>query len=385
MLTSVFRLIIATLFVTATFSPAQADIIIRLKDGHSITLPIAPDEISSIDFSQENGGTRNKASSHSTAPQLPPAPETNLPAAPKPLSGATTRGDKRVLSVGPSHDLKKPSDAAQAAKNGDIIEIEPGDYRGDVAIWTKNNLTIRGVGGRPHIDAAGNNADGKAIWVITGSNTTVENIELSGARVGDNNGAGIRQEGANLTLDHCYFHDNQIGILAGQNAQSDIVIRNSEFARNRLNTKQNQNPGHNIYIGAIHSFTLENSYIHDAEIGHNVKSRAAHNIILKNRIEDGDTGSSSYLLDLPSGGVALIQGNHFQKGSKAESIISISYGAELMLYQENSLTITGNNFINEHLVGIFINNHSQVEAKISGNQFKGLGIILRGNGAVSDN
>ena len=51
-------------------------------------------------------------------------------------------------------------------------------------------VTLRGVGGRPHLKALGNSAGGKAIWVIVGDNAVVENIEFSGAKVRGRNGAG---------------------------------------------------------------------------------------------------------------------------------------------------------------------------------------------------
>ena len=50
--------------------------------------------------------------------------------------------------------------------------------------------------GRPKIDAMGQNAAGKGIWVIDGNNTTVENIEFTGA-VFRWNGAGIRGRSTN--------------------------------------------------------------------------------------------------------------------------------------------------------------------------------------------
>lgn len=371
MLSNLFRVTFALLFAAVAFSPAQGDVIIRLKGGKSISLPLAPEEVESISFARGNNASQSSA----------PA----LPAAPKPLTGVTMRGGKRVLAVGPSRLLKLPSDAARTAEDGDIIEIDAGEYRGDTAIWRQNNLTIRGVGGRPHLEADGKSAEEKATWVIKGANTTVENIEFSGSRVGDENGAGIRQEGAGLVLDHCYFHDNQMGILSGVNPASDIVIRNSEFADNWLNVPGASHIGHNIYIGEVRSFTLENSYVHDAHVGHNVKSRAAHSTIVKNRIEDGKSGSASYLLDLPAGGVAVVRGNSFQKGSKAENPASISYGAEKMLYQTNSLTVTGNHFTNDRWAGIFVDNHAQVDAKITENRFKGPGVILRGKGSASVN
>ena len=96
--------------------------------------------------------------------------------------------------------------------------------------WSTDHLTIVGVHGRAHLEAAGQSSEGKAIWVIAGNDTTIENIEFSGARVPDQNGAGIRQEGENLLLEHCYFHDNQEGILAADNPASSIVIDSSVFA-----------------------------------------------------------------------------------------------------------------------------------------------------------
>ena len=68
------------------------------------------------------------------------------------------------------------------------------------------------------LDAAGQASQGKAIWVIQGDDTTVESVVFTGAAVVDKNGAGIRQEGKNLTVRRCYFHDNEDGILAGDKA-----------------------------------------------------------------------------------------------------------------------------------------------------------------------
>ena len=112
-----------------------------------------------------------------------------------------------VIKVGSEMPYTRPSEAAKVAKDGDVIEIMSGIYMYDAAVWRQNNLTIRGVDGRAHLKADGTAAEGKAIWVVKGNNTIVENIEFSGARVRDKNGAGIRQEGSGLTIRKCYFHD----------------------------------------------------------------------------------------------------------------------------------------------------------------------------------
>ena len=50
------------------------------------------------------------------------------------------------------------------------VEIDAScTYRGDVCGISASNLTIRGVNGRPKIDAAGANAMGKGTWVVAGT------------------------------------------------------------------------------------------------------------------------------------------------------------------------------------------------------------------------
>ncbi len=263
---------------------------------------------------------------------------------------AYSQASGRVLQVGPTRKLKTPSQAAAAAKNGDTIEIDAGLYSGDVATWTRNNLTIRGVGGRAHLDAHGSNAQGKGIWVIQGANTTVENIEFSGATVPDQNGAGIRQEGPGLTLRNCYFHDNENGILTGANLSSDIVIENSEFARNGFGDGQS----HNIYIGTVRSFTLRYSYSHLAKIGHLVKSRAQTNYILYNRLTD-ETGTASYEIDLPAGGRAYVIGNLIQQSPTTDNETIISFAEEGGRNAVQELYVVNNTIVNDYVEGgIFV-------------------------------
>lgn len=129
-----------------------------------------------------------------------------------------------TLSVGPGKTYAAPCAALNAASDGDIIEIAGNaTYKGDVCGIYRNNLTIRGVNGRPKIDAAGKNAMGKAIWVVAGNNVTIENVEMFGAKVPDKNGAALRLEGTKFTLRLAFLHDNENGILSGANTNSVVV------------------------------------------------------------------------------------------------------------------------------------------------------------------
>ena len=280
----------------------------------------------------------------------------------------------KVLQVGWGKEFLLPSIAAKFAKDGDTIEIDAGLYDKDAAVWKQNNLTIRAVNGRAHLSAHGASAEGKGIWVIKGNNTVVENIEFSDAKVSDGNGAGIRIEGANLTIRNCFFHDNENGILSGSNPNSDIVIEYSEFARNGGGTGQT----HNMYIGGVRSFTLRYSYSHHARVGHNVKSRAARNFILYNRIMDETTGNSSYDIDLSNGGLSYIIGNEIQQGPLTENFKIISYGAEgLSKTANNSLYLVNNTIVNDRPQGsrFIFTKPGTASVRILNNLFIGKGSI----------
>src|SRR5262249_37189548 len=207
-----------------------------------------------------------------------------------------------------------------------------------------------GVGGLAHLAAAGRSAQGKAIWVIQGANTTVANIEFSGAAVADHNGAGIRQEGAGLTVSGCYFHDNEDGILTGANPNSDITIASSEFAHNGYSNGL----AHNMYIGHVRSFTLVAGFVHDAIVGHEVKSRADTNYILYNRIQDGDNSTASYDIDLPNGGASYIIGNVIRKGPRAQNNTVITSGEEGATNPVQAFSLINNTVVNDRSAGTFV-------------------------------
>jgi hypothetical protein len=287
----------------------------------------------------------------------------------------------RILKVGPGKTYKLPSQAAAAAHDGDIVEIDAALYDGDVAVWAANHLILRAVGGRAHLRVAGQSAQGKGIWVITGNGAVVENIEFSGARVPDQNGAGIRLEGTGLTLRNCYFHNNEDGILTGNDSTSDVLIEGSEFSNNGYGDGRS----HNIYVGVVRSFTLQHSYIHHARIGHNVKSRAQTNYILYNRIMDEKTGTASYAIDLPNGGRSYVIGNLIQKGVDADNPDLISYSAEGATNQWQEFYLVNNTLVTERSGGSFLQIHGTPSSLVANNMFVGNAKVLNGVATMSHN
>lgn len=289
----------------------------------------------------------------------------------------------RTLDVGPARTYKTPSAAAAVAKDGDTIQIDSGEYRGDVAVWTANRLVIRGINGVVHLDAAGKSAQQKAIWVIRGNDTTVEHIEFSGCKVPDRNGAGIRQEGRGLTVRHCSFHDNEDGILTGANPDSVILIEYSEFNRNGAG----DGLSHNMYIGRVKSFTLQYCWSRRASIGHLVKSRAAENFILCNRLTDEQDGASSYVIDLPNGGRSFIVGNVIQHGPRAENGAAVSYAAEGGVNAVQELHVAHNTYVNQRAAGgRFLRvAGKQATARVVNNLVVGSSTVLEGPGKAENN
>lgn len=257
----------------------------------------------------------------------------------------------RLIQVGPQRPLSSIAMAAVAARDGDTIEIDAGDYLGDVAIWTKNDLKIRAVGGRVRLLAGGQAAEGKAIWVIRSGSMLVEGIDFLGAKVADRNGAGIRFEKGRLLIRNCLFRDNENGILTAGDKTSELRIENSEFGHNGFGDGRS----HNIYVGTIAKLTVTGSYFHHANVGHLLKSRAGENHIRYNRLTDETGGRASYELEFPNGGLAYVVGNIIQQGPQSENSIIISYGAEGYSWPKNELYLVNNTLVDDRPSnGIFL-------------------------------
>ncbi len=283
-----------------------------------------------------------------------------------------------VLLVGPTRPFTKPSQAAAVAQDGDTVRIDAGTYTNDAAVWQANDLTIEGVGGRAVLDATGFAIPNrKAIFTIVGANATVRNLTFQGAHDAagaDKNWAGIRQEGATLTVLDCAFLRNDDGILANAVATSDITVRRTEFGFNGYGDGQS----HNIYVNQVRSFTLTDSYTHDANVGHLVKSRALTNVLRYNRIVGG-TGTGSYEVNLPNGGDSYLVGNVIQQGAASQNGTVVSYAEEGATNPVQRLYVVGNTVVNDRSAGTFVRvAGTPADAWLVNNVFAGPGTVLSG-------
>lgn len=290
----------------------------------------------------------------------------------------------KLLKVGPDRVLQVPSEAAKVATNGDTIEIDAGTYENDYVTWHQNQLTIRGAGGMAHLTSTSLIPNGKAIWVVTGDNTLIENMEFSGATVVDTNGAGIRHEGGNLTLRNTFFHDNEFSILTGRQINTTLDIANSRFWYQKRATRYS----HGIYVGAIQKLIITGSHFKGTDRGHQIKTRAFENHILYNRIEDIHDGNSSRLIDLPNCGTSFVMGNDLHQAATTHNVDAIGYGAEGCddrTDREHKLYVINNTFVNEASNGALVKNHAGGEALIANNLIIGRGFYLLGEGQKLNN
>lgn len=307
-----------------------------------------------------------------STPAPPPSPSPSPSTAPAPAPIGTSG---RTLSVGPGKAYAIPCTAFAAAANGDVIEIDgAGTYVGDVCGIYRDNLTIRGINGRPKIDANGMNAMGKGIWVAIGNGITVDNVEMFGAKVPDQNGAAIRLEGSGFTMRRSFLHDNENGILTGENIASDVVIENSEFSHNGDGAGYT----HNLYIGHVRSLLFRYNYSHDANVGHNLKSRAEINTIAYNRFSSSGLGQPSYEVDLPNAGLAYVIGNVIQQPSINQNPNLLAFGEEGASNAKQDLYVVNNTFLNDSASNgtfILVGSGVTTPALIQNNIFAGAGSI----------
>jgi parallel beta helix pectate lyase-like protein len=284
-----------------------------------------------------------------------------------------------TLGVGPDKAYKTPSAAAAAAKDGDHIDIAPGEYF-DCAVWRANNIVIEGTA--PGVVITDKTCMGKGLFVIVGNDITVRNLTLARARVPDMNGAGIRQEGRNLTVDGVKFIDNQNGILGAAEPDSTVIIRNSDFEQNGVCSPS---CAHGIYFNALRLLRVEHSRFVETRQGHHIKSRAARTEVMGCDISDGPNGTASYLIDVPNGGSVLVRDNKLEKGPKAENHkAAIAIGEEGVTQPTKEILIENNFFRNNgDYQTTLVWNVTATPATLSANKLSGAITALNGDGTVN--
>ena len=307
-----------------------------------------------------------------------------------PLTQTIGLSSGEVLTVGSGMEFGTLEAALKASVNGDTILVKAGTYVNDFCT-VNTNVTVLAMGGMVNEVATVPPPNGKGIFV-TNADLTLRGFSFTGGSDGspDGNVSAIRDQAGNLTMSYCNIHDMQEGILVTPNVAGTgtVTIDHTEI----YNCGTGDGYSHDIYVGDVASFTLRDSYIHNANVGHEVKSRAAVTNIVNNTIADGQTGTASYDIDIPNAGAARIVGNIIQKGAHASNAYAIHYGGETQYaWATNSLLVSGNTIINNYgpnayavLNQSYVNGLS-VQARLVGNSFYGFNAqnILLGLGHIS--
>ena len=253
--------------------------------------------------------------------------------------------------AGPQGEPMFFRDALAKAQDGDVIELLPGVYKGEVGVIVQRKLSIRGIGARPVFDADSQHAEGKAIWVVRDGDITIENVEFRGSRVPDGNGAGLRFEKGKLTVRGCHFVDNQIGLLTANFGDAELSVEDSEFTQAPRLTGSLP---HLLYAGRIARLSVTGSRFHAGFEGHLIKSRARVSRIAYNLIVDGPDGAASYEIDLPNGGDAVVIGNIVSQSADTQNPVVVAYGAEGKVWSVNRLLLAHNTLVSDYPMAWFL-------------------------------
>jgi hypothetical protein len=286
------------------------------------------------------------------------------------MLGTTSLGafaQTTVLTVGGPTGQYATISAAVAAADADtnlvddyVISVAPGTYTND-SPQVMRPMTIQAAvpGSAVILNASAPLANEKGI-ILTFANLTVDGLTLEGANIANSlggNAAGIRAEMGSqnytLTVQNTTFIGNQTGMLTDASFPLNVVLINDIFMNNgNPNPPEPGGTTHGIYIGSnLQSLNAMGNEFCGTNIGHDIKSRAAVNMIENNTIYNGaadpnqpscNVGSSSFALDLPNGGVAMVVGNTMIKGTAASTPILFAYGEEGLLNPTNSITFIDN-------------------------------------------
>lgn len=189
-----------------------------------------------------------------------------------------------TYQVGPTRTYREPSDVADRLNPGDVVEID-GDhtYAGGLIFdrpgSAASKITVRGVrvnGKRPVISGGGNAIEARA------SHYVFEALDITG---GTNR--CFYHHADDITLRDSVVHDcPKQGILGADEDSGSFLLEYTEVHHCGQGTQNHQiymSSDASVYRDAV--FRMQFCYLHDANGGNNVKSRAARNEIFYNWIE----------------------------------------------------------------------------------------------------
>jgi len=172
--------------------------------------------------------------------------------------------------------------------------------------------------------------------------------------------------------------------MSANEPKISIRIVNSVFQGNGA---CQPNCARRIHAGHIKMGRVEGSRFLNQHEGHHIKERAERTEVVDCDIQDGPTGTYSYLIDIANGGSVLIEKNKMSKGRMTSNGgTAISIGAEGDTNPSGPIVVRNNNFVNQQERGtVFVRDF----AATAGAAYRqcpgrsGYSAGGRGNGSVS--
>ncbi len=197
---------------------------------------------------------------------------------------ASSAAQAKLYQVGPTRSYKTPKSVASLVKAGDVVEIDGNaTYAGGVVFTVDGTsaapITVRGVrvaGRRPTIQGGVNTIEAR------GNNTVFEGLDITGGT-----SRCFFHHADNIVLRDSVVHDcPKHGVLGADNDSGDLLMEYVEVYRSGQGTQNHQvymTTDQLAYPGSV--FRMQHCWLHDANGGNNVKSRAERNEIYYNWIE----------------------------------------------------------------------------------------------------
>lgn len=189
-----------------------------------------------------------------------------------------------TFQVGPGKPYASLQAIASSLKPGDVVQVT-----GDVTYLGGVRLTKSGTAGSK-IRIVGVRVNGKRPVLSGGANTiefAANHLVFEGFEVTGGSSRCVYHHGHDITIRDSVIHDCPAhGVLGADSGSGSLTLEHSEVYRSGSGDRLHQiymATDETMYPGAV--FRMQHCYVHDANGGNNVKSRAERNEIYYNWIE----------------------------------------------------------------------------------------------------
>jgi nitrous oxidase accessory protein len=183
---------------------------------------------------------------------------------------AAVNGDEMAPST-PSGVEGRPAAAAasplqarvDAAGDGDVVEVGPGTYRGD--LYLGRRVTLRGTG-RPRVVGSGTGS----VVRVRADGAAIEGLDVDGGGGGDlgRDSSGIHVAAKNVAIRDCRVTNALFGVYLRE--ADGAVVENTEIRG--IPGKEPGEKGSGIHVWNTKGFRLSNNTVSDARDGFYIQS-----------------------------------------------------------------------------------------------------------------